>query len=118
MGLRFWRDPDGPEVDWVVVTEDRWLPVDAKWSDAPGEREARHLQIFMSEYSKASMDVVFVERRGGSKSLRRSPLCLGSKFPSLWRSWYDLGCYERKRERTWVTEGTPECLFEAPILSI
>ena len=28
VGLRFWRDPDGPEVDWVVVTEDRWLPVE------------------------------------------------------------------------------------------
>jgi predicted AAA+ superfamily ATPase len=58
VGLRFWRDPDGPEVDWVVVTEDRWLPVEVKWSDAPTERDARHLQIFLSEYAKAGTGVV------------------------------------------------------------
>lgn len=58
VGLRFWRDPDGPEVDWVVVTEDRWLPVEVKWSDAPSERDARHLQTSLSEYSKASTGVV------------------------------------------------------------
>ena len=57
-GLRFWRDPDGPEVDWVVVTEDRWLPVEVKWSEAPTERDTRHLQTFLSEYSKASTAVV------------------------------------------------------------
>ena len=58
VGLRFWRDPDGPEVDWVVVTEGRWLPVEVKWSDAPTERDVRHLQTFLSEYSKASTGVV------------------------------------------------------------
>ena len=58
VGLRFWRDPDGPEVDWVVVTDDRWLPVEVKWSDAPTERDTRHLQTFLSEYSKASTAVV------------------------------------------------------------
>jgi uncharacterized protein len=58
VGLRFWRDPDGPEVDWVVVTEDRWLPVEVKWSDAPTKRDVRHLQTFLSEYSKASTGVV------------------------------------------------------------
>jgi len=58
VGLRFWRDPDGPEVDWVVVTEGRWLPVEVKWSDAPTERDVRHLQTFLSEYSKAGAGVV------------------------------------------------------------
>ena len=57
-GLKFWRDPDGPEVDWVVVTDDRWLPVEVKWSEAPTERDTRHLQTFLSEYSKASTAVV------------------------------------------------------------
>jgi predicted AAA+ superfamily ATPase len=51
--LQFWRDPDGPEVDWIVEGEDRLLPVEVKWSDAPVERDARHLQTFLSEYSKA-----------------------------------------------------------------
>ena len=56
--LRFWRDPDGPEVDWVVVGEGRWLPVEVKWSDAPAERDARHLQTFLSEYPKAREGVI------------------------------------------------------------
>jgi hypothetical protein len=36
--LRFWRDPDGPEVDWVLAGEEGWLPVEVKWSEAPGLR--------------------------------------------------------------------------------
>ena len=56
--LRFWRDPDGPEVDWVVAGDDRWLPVEVKWSDAPTERDTRHLQTFLSEYPKARDGVV------------------------------------------------------------
>ncbi len=51
--LRFWRDPDGPEVDWVLMRDDRWVPVEVKWSDAPGEPDARHLQTFLSEYRQA-----------------------------------------------------------------
>ncbi len=56
--LRFWRDPDGPEVDWVVAGEDHWLPVEVKWSEAPAERDARHLQTFLAEYPKARGGVV------------------------------------------------------------
>ena len=56
--LRFWRDPDGPEVDWIVEGEERWLPVEVKWSDAPAERDIRHLQTFLSEYPKAREGVV------------------------------------------------------------
>ena len=56
--LRFWRDPDGPEVDWIVVGDDRWVPVEVKWSEAPGERDARHLKTFLSEYPKAHEGVV------------------------------------------------------------
>jgi predicted AAA+ superfamily ATPase len=51
--LRFWRDPDGPEVDWIVVADDRWVPVEVKWSEAPSERDTRHLHTFMIEYPKA-----------------------------------------------------------------
>jgi predicted AAA+ superfamily ATPase len=51
--LRFWRDPDGPEVDWVVVGDEHWVPVEVKWSATPAERDARHLQTFLREYPKA-----------------------------------------------------------------
>ena len=51
--LRFWRDPDGPEVDWVVESGDRLLPIEVKWSDHPGPADARHLRTFMAEYPNA-----------------------------------------------------------------
>ncbi len=51
--LCFWRDPDGPEVDWIVAGEERWIPVEVKWSPAPTERDTRHLQTFLKEHAKA-----------------------------------------------------------------
>ena len=56
--LRFWRDPGGPEVDWIVVAGDRWLPVEVKWSGAPGERDVRHLRTFLAEYPQAREAIV------------------------------------------------------------
>jgi uncharacterized protein len=48
--LRFWRDPDGPEVDWVLDVDGTYLPIEVKWTDAPSLRDARHLQVFAKEY--------------------------------------------------------------------
>lgn len=51
--LRFWRDPDGPEVDWVVEHKGRYLPIEVKWSERPNQRDARHLKVFLDEHSNA-----------------------------------------------------------------
>ena len=51
--IRFWRDPDGPEVDWVIEDRDRYVPVEVKWTDSPSPRDTRHLQVFLSEYRNA-----------------------------------------------------------------
>ena len=48
--LRFWRDPDGPEVDWVLDTSDGYIPVEVKWTDKPTANDARHLHVFLNEY--------------------------------------------------------------------
>lgn len=48
--LRFWRDPDGPEVDWVLERHAGYLPIEVKLGDRPTERDARHLDIFLKEY--------------------------------------------------------------------
>ncbi len=48
--LRFWRDPDGPEVDWVLEKEGKYLPVEVKWTPSPGVKDIRHLETFLSEY--------------------------------------------------------------------
>jgi uncharacterized protein len=48
--VRFWRDPDGPEVDWVLEAEDRVVPIEVKWTETPGPRDARHLRVFLDEH--------------------------------------------------------------------
>lgn len=56
--VQFWRDPDGPEVDWVLTRENRCLPVEVKWSDAPTAADARHLVTFQSEHRSARHGLV------------------------------------------------------------
>lgn len=48
--VRFWRDPDGPEVDWVVEHHGSFLPIEVKLTDHPTARDAKHLLVFMKEY--------------------------------------------------------------------
>ncbi len=48
--LRFWRDPDGPEIDWVLEREGKYLPIEVKLTDRPSLKDARHLLVFMKEY--------------------------------------------------------------------
>jgi len=48
--VRFWRDPDGPEVDWVIEHQGKYLPIEVKLSALPVERDSRHLRVFMKEY--------------------------------------------------------------------
>lgn len=56
--VRFWRDPDGPEVDWVVEGGGALLAVEVKWTDTPGRRDFRHLEVFLHEYPEASCGFV------------------------------------------------------------
>ncbi len=51
--VRFWRDPDGPEVDWVLDRQGCFTPIEVKWTDAPEARDARHLNSFLREYPTA-----------------------------------------------------------------
>ena len=51
--LKFWRDPDGPEVDWLIDHEGDYAPIEVKWTDAPTLSDVRHLQTFLAEYPTA-----------------------------------------------------------------
>ncbi|MEK6715461.1 MAG: AAA family ATPase [Candidatus Omnitrophota bacterium] len=53
--IRFWRDPDGPEVDWVIDTNDTYTPIEVKWTENPASSDIRHLEIFLSEYKSAKL---------------------------------------------------------------
>lgn len=51
--IRFWRDPDGPEVDWVVDENGIYTPMEVKWTENPAMSDIRHLEVFLSEYKSA-----------------------------------------------------------------
>ncbi|MBI5124053.1 MAG: DUF4143 domain-containing protein, partial [Candidatus Omnitrophica bacterium] len=51
--IRFWRDPDGPEVDWVIDEDGIYTPMEVKWTDNPTQSDIRHLEVFLSEYKSA-----------------------------------------------------------------
>lgn len=48
--LRFWRVPDGPEVDWILEHHGRHVPIEVKWTDRPVVADARHVATFLAEY--------------------------------------------------------------------
>ncbi len=54
----FWRDADGPEVDWVIESEDRYTPVEVKWTSTPRARDIKHLRTFLTEYPQAEFGYV------------------------------------------------------------
>jgi predicted AAA+ superfamily ATPase len=51
--VRFWRDPEGPEVDWVLEHQGAFVPIEVKWTDHPKGGDAKHLMTFMAEYPEA-----------------------------------------------------------------
>ena len=52
--VRFWRDADGPEVDWVVERAGALVPVETKWTETPTARDVRHVEVFLREYPEAA----------------------------------------------------------------
>lgn len=56
--LCYWRDLNGPEVDWVLVFPDCYIPIEVKWTDAPKKSDARHLELFIAEHEKAKQGFV------------------------------------------------------------
>lgn len=46
----FWRDPDGPEVDWVIKSGGKFIPIEVKILENPSSKNIKHLKTFMQEY--------------------------------------------------------------------
>ncbi|MBS0634725.1 MAG: ATP-binding protein [Verrucomicrobia bacterium] len=59
--LMFWRDANGPEVDWVLRYGNSLLPIEVKWTDSPSFRDAKHLVLFMRENSSAQKGYVICQ---------------------------------------------------------
>ena len=56
--LKFWRDAEGPDVDWVIDLQGAFIPIEVKWTENPLEDDAKHLEVFLSEYTEAKRGFV------------------------------------------------------------
>lgn len=56
--LYYWRDSDGPEVDYVLECEGHLLPIEVKYKDNVGDKDAKHLRTFLNEYTDAQQAIV------------------------------------------------------------
>ncbi len=48
--LCYWRDHNGPEVDYVIDYNRHYLPIEVKYTKTPSKEDARHLIQFSEEY--------------------------------------------------------------------
>lgn len=49
--LRYWKDNDGPEVDWVLEKAKQYIPIEVKYTDRPSKHDVKHIMTFMAEYA-------------------------------------------------------------------
>ena len=91
VSVHFWRDFSGPEVDWVLSCGQHLLPIEVKWTETPSKRDAKHLELFLKEYSSAAKQAYVVCRVN-------HPQMLSDKIEAI--SWKDL----IKRLSTWYSK--------------
>ena len=56
--LKFWRDPSGPEVDWVIEYQGKYIPIELKWTESPDAKDAKHIKQFLKEYKNANQGYI------------------------------------------------------------
>lgn len=63
--VHYWRDHNGPEIDWVVEFENRWIPVEVKFTDDPLPKHWKHMEAFLDENNDRARQgfVVFLGER-------------------------------------------------------
>src|SRR5260363_362919 len=50
--LYYWRDSNGPELDWVLERQGAYIPIEVKWTEKPRLQDAKYLALFKREYPK------------------------------------------------------------------
>lgn len=56
--LKFWSDPDGPEVDWIIQFDGDYYPIEVKYSENISVMDCRHLVTFEKEYGNSKKGII------------------------------------------------------------
>lgn len=48
--LRYWKDHNGPEVDYVIEYNCQYLLIEVKHLKKPSKQDARHLSVFLVRF--------------------------------------------------------------------
>ena len=67
--LQYWRDPGGPEIDWLLNNNNKLIPIEVKWSESPTLSDAKHLMTFLKEYPHRSKKAFIICRSPRSYKL-------------------------------------------------
>lgn len=79
----FWRALDGPEVDWVLESQNELVPIEVKWSESPTLSDARHLELFLKEYPES--------KRGFILCRTPHPMKISNRITALpWERLFDV----------------------------
>lgn len=87
--VKFWRDAEGPEVDWVIERNRKYTPIEVKMTSHPTSSDVRHVKTFLSEYKNCNEGylVCMVER----------PVQLDDRITAM--PWQTLsGLFEKEKE--------------------
>lgn len=52
--VHYWRDSSGVEIDWVLEGNNKYIPIEVKWTESPSINDAKHLRVFLQEYKSSS----------------------------------------------------------------
>ena len=58
ISIKYWRDTDGPEVDWVIDKQDHYIPLEVKYTSNPNQSDIKHLKTFLNEYNNTELAYV------------------------------------------------------------
>lgn len=56
--LSFWRDPNGPEIDWLILSDKKMIPIEVKYKAKVEKEDCKHLVTFLREYPLATQGYV------------------------------------------------------------
>ncbi len=59
--LYYWRDHNGPEVDYVIEYNNTYISIEVKFTSKPSEKDIKHLKVFKEEYATVGNGYVIAD---------------------------------------------------------